>query len=151
MTGCGKSMLELHDPTTDWLSLKVETNPLKGDFDQFVALAIAPVILRYHAPAINTAVEVFKPPESVRLNQLTAAALAKYEDVKERSVTGLQHAVETRSKLKMDIKIEPATIVISEGGIFDVEKPTLITELGLLTIKSTDEVSKDEYNDVSYF
>jgi vacuolar protein sorting-associated protein 13A/C len=88
MSGGDKPMLELLDPSMDWLRLNVETNPLKGDFDQFVALAIAPVILRYHAPAINTAAEVFKPPESVRLNQLTAAALAKYEDVKARSVTG---------------------------------------------------------------
>lgn len=141
-------MLELLDKNVDWLSLDVQTNPLKGDFDQFVGLSIAPVILRYHAPAINTAIEVFKPPESVRLNQLTAAALAKYEDVKARSVTGLQHAVDTRSKLKLDIRIEPATIVVSEGGVFDETKPTLITELGLLTIQSTDKVSDESYKDV---
>ncbi|KAI6181597.1 Vacuolar protein sorting-associated protein 13C [Aphelenchoides besseyi] len=148
MTGCDKQMLSLMHEQGEWLKLDVQTNPLKGDFDQFVGLFIAPIILRYHAPAINTAVEVFRPPESVRLNQLTAAALAKYEDVKIRSVTGLQHAVDQRTKLKMDIKIEPATIVISEGGVFDENKPTLITELGLLTIQTTEKVSEDYYQDV---
>lgn len=63
-------------------------------------------------------------------------------------VLGLQHAVEQRSKLKMDIRIDPATIVISEGGVFELQKPTLITELGLLTILSTDKVSDDTYKDV---
>lgn len=51
----------------------------------------------------------------------------------------------------MDIKIEPATIVISEGGIFDAQKPTLITELGLLTIQSTNKVSDDTYKDVGFY
>lgn len=69
-------MLELLNQDVDWLRLKVETNPIEGDFDQSVSLAVAPIILRYHAPAINTAAEVFKPPEEVRLKQLTAAAFS---------------------------------------------------------------------------
>ncbi|KAI6203695.1 Vacuolar protein sorting-associated protein 13C [Aphelenchoides besseyi] len=148
MTGCDKEMLSLMHEQSDWLKLDIQTNSLKGDFDQFVGLFIAPTILRYHAPAINTAVEVFRPPESVRLNQLTAAAMAKYEDAKANTVTGLQHVVDQRTKLKLDIKIEPATIVISEGGVFDEDKPTLMTELGLLTIQTTEKVSENYYEHV---
>ncbi|KAI6240270.1 Vacuolar protein sorting-associated protein 13C [Aphelenchoides fujianensis] len=148
MNGCEKPMLSLLNDHGDWLKFELETNPLDNDYDQTIGLFIAPVILRYHAPAINAAVEVFRPPETVRLNQLTAAALARFEDVKERSVTGLQHAVDHRSKLKMDVKIEPATIVISEGGVFDEQKPTLITELGLLTIQTTENAADDLYNNV---
>ncbi|CAD5206105.1 unnamed protein product [Bursaphelenchus okinawaensis] len=148
MSGCGTPMLALLDENSDWLKLGVETNPLSGEFDQYVGLFISPTILRYHAPAINAAAEVFKPPESVRLNQLTAAALARYEDVKARSVSGLQHAVDQKSKLKLDIKIEPTTIVVSEGGVFGGQKPNLVTELGVLTIQTTDHVAQDSYKDV---
>lgn len=67
--------------------------------------------------------------------------MARYEDVKARSVTGLAHAVETKTKLVLDISISPATIVVSETGIFDENKMNLITDLGLLTIRTTEEES----------
>lgn len=52
-----------------WLKLTVDTNPLSGKYDQSVAVAIQPVFVVYHAPSINRVVEVFRPPESVRLHQ----------------------------------------------------------------------------------
>uniref|UniRef100_A0A913HS02 Vacuolar protein sorting-associated protein 13A n=1 Tax=Strongyloides stercoralis TaxID=6248 RepID=A0A913HS02_STRER len=139
MTGCGIPMMSVIDENMKWLTMEVETNPLDGSFDQSVFLQIAPIMLKYHAPAINTAIDVFKPPESVKLNQLTAAAMASYEDVKARSVTGLSHAVDQKSKLKLDIRLHPATIVISETGVFNEDKPTLVADLGMLTIQTTDD------------
>lgn len=62
-------MLSMMDAKRDWLSMEVITNPLEGGFDQFVGLGIAPVLLKYHAPAINTAIAAFRPPESIRLTQ----------------------------------------------------------------------------------
>lgn len=60
--------------------------------------------------------------------------MARYEDVKARSLTGLAHVVDTRTKLVLDIRIAPLTVVISENGIFSEEKRNLIADLGLLTI-----------------
>lgn len=74
----------------------------------------------------------------MKLNQLTAAAMSRYEEVKERSVTGLAHAVEGRTKLVLDIRIQPATIFISEGGSYKPDAPTIIADLGLLTISTID-------------
>lgn len=142
MFGCGQPMLSMMDDSKDWLRVMVDTNPLDpahAGYDQYVKLAIAPTLLKYHAPAVNTAIEALRPPESVRLNQLTAAAMARYEDVKARSATGLAHAVETKTKLVLDISIAPATIVVSETGVFDENKMNLITDLGLLTIVTTDD------------
>ena len=51
------------------MGLIVDTNPLSGDYDQSVSAAIQPVFVIYHAPSINKVVEVFRPPESVRLHQ----------------------------------------------------------------------------------
>ncbi|TKR93503.1 hypothetical protein L596_007947 [Steinernema carpocapsae] len=147
MEGLGQPMLTMTDPSRTWLSADVETNPLEGEYDQLVKLAIAPVILKYHAPAVNKAIDVFRPPESVRLNQLTAAAMNRYEEVKARSVTGLAHAVEDKTRLQLEIQIDPATVVVSEGGVFGEDKLNLVADLGTLTIKSTSDV-KGEYDDI---
>lgn len=58
--------------------------------------------------------------------------------VKARSATGLAHAVENRSRLVLDIQIQPATIYISEGGVYDSNKPTLLADLGLLSITTVE-------------
>lgn len=77
-----QSILKMTDSTRPWLKMEIETNPLNKDFDQLVELRIAPIMLMYHAPAVNKALDVFKPPETVRLQQLTALAIARYEEVK---------------------------------------------------------------------
>ncbi|GMS99028.1 hypothetical protein PENTCL1PPCAC_21203, partial [Pristionchus entomophagus] len=102
MKGCDQTMLEMREKG-DWLSMEVDTNPLAGGYDQKVSLRIAPVNFYYHAPAVNKAIDVFKPPESVKLNQLTAAAMSRYEEVKTRSTMGMQHALEKKTKLVLDM------------------------------------------------
>uniref|UniRef100_A0A8R1E5I1 Chorein N-terminal domain-containing protein n=1 Tax=Caenorhabditis japonica TaxID=281687 RepID=A0A8R1E5I1_CAEJA len=141
MDGCGSEVIRVRDPSIPWMSFLLDTNPLKGDYDQLVKLAIAPINIKYQAAAINNAIDVFKPPESVRLNQLTALAMSRYEEVKTRSVTGLAHAVEHRSRLVLDVQIYPARVYISEGGSFNAEKPTLLADMGLLSVVTVDTSS----------
>ncbi|VDK42182.1 unnamed protein product [Anisakis simplex] len=147
MDGCGQAMLSMVDQSSQWLSILIDTNPLDRDevnYDQLVKLSIAPTLLKYHAPAVNAAIDALRPPESVRLNQLTTAAMTRYEEVKTRSVTGLAHAVETKTKLVLDIQIAPATIVICQGGVFAEEKPALVTDLGILTITTIEDASTQQ-------
>jgi vacuolar protein sorting-associated protein 13A/C len=108
-----------------------DTNPLNGSFlliqqkivragayDFFVQLLAQPLFIVYHAATINTLADVFTPPESVRLNQLTAAAMSKYEEVKERSTTGMAHALERRTTLVLDVHLEPTTLLVPQMGVF---------------------------------
>lgn len=65
-------MLSMVDDSSEWLNMLIDTNPYNRDevnYDQYIKLVIAPTLLKYHAPAINTAIDALKPPESVRLNQ----------------------------------------------------------------------------------
>ncbi|GMT29125.1 hypothetical protein PFISCL1PPCAC_20422 [Pristionchus fissidentatus] len=137
MDGCKEAMLRMREKG-DWLTVEVDTNPLAGGYDQKVALRIAPVNFIYAAAAVNKAIDVFKPPESVKLNQLTAAAMSRYEEVKTRSALGMQHALEKKTKLVLDMVIQPATIYICDGGTFNEFKPVLLADLGLLTITTVD-------------
>lgn len=143
MDGCGTEIIRVRDPSIPWMSFLLDTNPLKGNYDQLVKLAVAPINIKYQAPAINNAIDVFKPPESVRLNQLTALAMSRYEEVKARSATGLAYAVEHRSRLVLDVQIQPARIYVSEGGTYSSEKPTLLADMGLLSVVTVDNSSVD--------
>ncbi|CAB3407867.1 unnamed protein product [Caenorhabditis bovis] len=143
MDGEGVDLIRVRDPSMPWMSFLLDTNPLQGGYDQLVKLAIAPINIKYQALPINKAIDVFKPPESVRLNQLTALAMSRYEEVKARSATGLAHAVENRSKLVLDVQIHPARVYISEGGVYDVQKPTLLADLGLLSVVTVDNSNAD--------
>ena len=58
MDGCGTEMLRVADNSQPWLSFLLDTKPLKGDYDQLVRLAVSPVNIKYHAPAVNNAIEV---------------------------------------------------------------------------------------------
>ncbi|KAL3106032.1 hypothetical protein niasHT_022213 [Heterodera trifolii] len=144
-----ESMLHMTETDRAWLTLEFETNPLEGDFDQRVSLNIAPVMFKYHAPAVNKALDVFRPPKSVRLHQLTTLAIARYEDVKARSATALQHMVDVRKKLKLEVKIDPAIFVVCSGGAFDPTKTTLIAELGQLKLNTLDEPSTKAYEHIT--
>uniref|UniRef100_A0A915HM71 Chorein N-terminal domain-containing protein n=1 Tax=Romanomermis culicivorax TaxID=13658 RepID=A0A915HM71_ROMCU len=118
-----------------------ESNPLDASFDQMVKLHALPLDVRYHAPSINKLADVFKPPESVKLKQLTAAAFAKYDDIKSRSATGLSYALEKHTRLKLDIEIMPTCIQIYEGGIFDEACNVLVLDLGCLKVSTLDSGS----------
>lgn len=68
-----------------------------------------------------------------------------------RSATALQHMVEIRKKLNLEIQIDPATIIVSAGGVFDENRPTLIAELGQLTMKTQDELPEQALQAVGTF
>nr|CAD2162862.1 unnamed protein product [Meloidogyne enterolobii] len=143
-----QSILKMTDSNRPWLKMQIETNPLNKDFDQSVELLVAPIMLMYHAPAVNKALDVFKPPETVRLQQLTALAIARYEEVKARSTTALQHMVEQKRKLKLEIQIDPATIVLCAGGVFDEGKNALVAELGQLNLNTKSQSPERAYEKI---
>lgn len=58
--------------------------------------------------------------------------------------------IEERKKLKMEIQIDPAIIVLSNGGIFDESKPALIAELGQLQLKTMDHPPEKAYQHVIF-
>ncbi|VDN30459.1 unnamed protein product [Gongylonema pulchrum] len=98
------------------------------------------------AQAVNCSLLILKrlstPVDEIRLwDRPRQKRILLHTDVKARSLTGLAHAVDTKTKLMLDIRISPLTIVISEGGIFDEGKRNLIADLGLLTLTTVDDSS----------
>jgi hypothetical protein len=64
--------------------------------------------------------------------------MARYEDVKARSITGLAHVVDSRTKIVIDITIHPATIILPITGVYTPQSTLIIADLGSLTVRSVD-------------
>lgn len=133
------SMVELIDDFSEWLNMEYVTNPLDGSFDQMIGMKTSPIQLKYHTPMVNAFLDVFRPPESIRLEQLFSLAMMRYEAVKMRSVTGLQYAIDKNVRIKMAVSFSPITIILSKGGSFDEQQPTLIAQLAQLNINTVEE------------
>ncbi|KRZ71455.1 Vacuolar protein sorting-associated protein 13A [Trichinella papuae] len=118
------------------LKLAYETNPLDGSCDQDLMLRSQPLLVTYHAETINRLMVALRPPESVRLKQLTNAAMMKYEDIKKISTAGLHRAMQMRKRFKIDLKVLPTTLNIPAFGDISRAKSMLVMDFGMLRIKS---------------
>ena len=48
--------------------------------------------------------------------RLQAAAMAKFEDLKEQTATGIQHAIDVHKYTDINIDLKPSYIIIPYGG-----------------------------------
>ena len=67
---------------------------------------------------INQLADFFKPPESVYLKQLQAAAMAQFDALKEQSATGLQYAIQEHKFTEINVDIKPTHIIIPYQGVY---------------------------------
>ncbi|VDP09548.1 unnamed protein product [Soboliphyme baturini] len=123
------------------LLLLFETHPLDNSCDQHVQLKTQPLDIVYDASTVNKLLSVLKPPESVRLKQLTDAAMAKYEDIKARSAAGLEYALQRRTRLKVSINVSPTCLRIPEFGDLAISQKMLIVDFGSLIVHSMEAKS----------
>ncbi|XP_064645587.1 intermembrane lipid transfer protein VPS13C-like isoform X5 [Lineus longissimus] len=118
------------------LDLQVEVNPLDGGCDTRLRVSSRPLEVVYDANTIINIVEFFKPPESVRLKQLTAAAMSKFDEIKEMSATGMQHAIEIHKYTDISIDLKPVHVIIPQEGVYKKNANLVIVELGSLKVSS---------------
>lgn len=72
MMGYDQPLIEMLDPSNKWLDFSLQLKPVDDPAtDQSIKLRMAPVLMKYSASAVNRIVNVFKPPESVKLHQYT--------------------------------------------------------------------------------
>ncbi|XP_021375808.1 vacuolar protein sorting-associated protein 13A-like isoform X2 [Mizuhopecten yessoensis] len=134
------SQTEEADQVYSLLDVQVETNPLDGACDTRVRVNARPLQIVYDAITVNQLADFFKPPEDIRLQQinlqLSQAAVAKFEDLKEQSATGLQHAIDQRKYTDIRIDVKSSYVIIPEGGFYKKNCKQLILDLGNLKVNS---------------
>ncbi|XP_050687793.1 intermembrane lipid transfer protein Vps13-like isoform X2 [Eriocheir sinensis] len=118
------------------LDVTFETNPLDKACDQRVKVVAQPIEVMYHAHTIIQISDVFAPPKDVSLQQLQAAALNQLEVVKERSVTGLQTAIDNHSILDLNLSFAASHIIIPENGSYAENCSAVVVTLGSVQMQS---------------
>lgn len=51
-------------------------------------------------------------------SRLSEAAVAKFEQIKEQSATGLQHAIEQRKYTEISVDLQPSYVIIPDKGYY---------------------------------
>lgn len=126
------------------LTVKFETNPLDGSCDTRIVVGSQPLQIIYDAITVNSLAVFFKPPESVYLKQLSQAAMAKFNEVKQMSTTGLKHAIEQHKFTDIVVDLKSSYVIVPEGGFNRKDARRLILDLGNFTVNS--EKNKSEFD-----
>ncbi|CAL1529954.1 unnamed protein product, partial [Lymnaea stagnalis] len=118
------------------LTLTFETNPPDGLCDSRVRVHFRPLEIIYDAITVNGMSTFFVPPESVRLKQLSNAAMAKYDDIKSQTAAGVMFMVEQRKYTDIDVHLMPSYIIVPETGELKKDVSMMLLNLGQLKINS---------------
>ncbi|XP_053387649.1 intermembrane lipid transfer protein VPS13A-like isoform X4 [Mercenaria mercenaria] len=127
------------------LDVLFETNPLDGLCDSRVRVNTRPVQIIYDAITVNQMAEFFKPPKDIQLKQLSQAAMSKFDEIKEQSATGLQHAIDLKKYTEIAVDLQPSYVIVPHGGIWTKQKDVakLVLDLGNLKIGTEKNQSDD--------
>lgn len=117
-------------------NVAVETNPLDGSCDTMVKVKSRPLEIIYDAQTINKLADFFTPPESVRLKQFSQAAMAQFEEIKEMSSTGMQHAIEHHKYTDISVDLASSYVMVPQGGVMKNDVHMLVLDLGRLSVVS---------------
>ncbi|XP_078330281.1 intermembrane lipid transfer protein VPS13A-like isoform X6 [Crassostrea virginica] len=127
------------------LTFNLETNPLDRQCDTRVIVESRPLQIIYDAVSINNMADFFQPPKEVYLKQLSRAAVAKFEDIKEQSASGLKHAIEQHKYTDIRVDLKPSYVIIPHGGYYKKGAVNvLILDLGNLKVNSEKSLARGE-------
>ena len=113
-----------------------ETNPLDGACDTKIDVSARPLEVIYAAQTIISLADFFKPPEEVQVLQLQAAALAKFEEVKQQTTTGFQYALQQQKYTEITVHLQPTHIIIPEKGVNEAQCRMLVLDMGKLSVST---------------
>ena len=112
-------------------------NPLaKPVVDHSVSVSLQPVQVTYNCHTVQSVLEMFKLPPSVRLHKTSSLAAVALDQVKTQSRIGLQHAIENRKILDINVVLHSPVVLLPEAGVLDGASRILVVDLGSLTLTS---------------
>ncbi|KAK7482167.1 hypothetical protein BaRGS_00026632, partial [Batillaria attramentaria] len=117
-------------------NISLETNPLDGHCDTRVKVRARPLEIIYDAKTINKLSDFFTPPESVQLKQFSQAAMSQFEEIREMSAAGMQHAIEQHKYTDISVNLASSCIIVPHGGVMKNNVRLLVLDLGHLSVES---------------
>jgi len=127
-----------------FIDVLFETNPIDGACDTRIGASVRPVEVVFDANTVISLADFFKPPEHVHMVQLQAAAMAKLEQVKANTTTGLQYALDQRKFTEITVSLQPTYVIIPEGGAYKQDCRMIVIDLGQFSIATEKQVHRGE-------
>ncbi|XP_046683901.1 vacuolar protein sorting-associated protein 13 isoform X2 [Homalodisca vitripennis] len=122
-------------PSERLLNILVEVKPLSGECDQLVHVLSQPLQFVYDAQTINKLIDVFTVETNTVITQLNAAAYTKLVEIKEKSALGLQHALQQRLRMDLNIDLMGFYGILPHGGFYTGVNQSLVgVNLGRMLI-----------------
>uniref|UniRef100_A0A3P8WHN6 Vacuolar protein sorting 13 homolog A n=1 Tax=Cynoglossus semilaevis TaxID=244447 RepID=A0A3P8WHN6_CYNSE len=118
------------------LSILFETNPLDETADQRLHVESQPLEIIYDAITVNSMAAFFRPPDDLRLDELTNATLIKLEEFRDRTSTGLMYVIETQKVLDMKVNLKASYVIIPQTGFYNGTQNILLLDLGHFQVSS---------------
>ncbi|KAK3690734.1 hypothetical protein RRG08_061173 [Elysia crispata] len=124
------------EESTSLLMVAVETNPQDGLCDSRIRVQSRPLEIIYDAITVNNLASFFKPPESVRLKQLSTMAMARYDVIKAQTTAGMVHMMEDRKYADIEVNLMPSYVIVPATGELRNDVCLLLLNLGSFNINS---------------
>ncbi|BFZ13595.1 hypothetical protein BsWGS_16634 [Bradybaena similaris] len=118
------------------LTVAFETNPLDNLCDTRVRINSRPLEIIYDAVTVNGLATFFRPPESVKLKQLSNAAMAKYDEIISQTTAGVIYMMSERKYADIEVHLMPSYIIVPETGELKKDVKMLLLNLGSLNVTS---------------
>ena len=118
------------------LSVHFELKPLTKPVDQQLKLSLQPVELSYDSHTVNEIIDMFKLPQGLHFRTMSTMAASTLDQLKTQTRAGLQHAIDERKLLDLDILVHSPVILVPENGVISESGRVLVVDLGSLQVTS---------------
>ena len=106
------------------------------DIDHAIKMSIQPLHITYDGSTIQNIMDMFKLPDQLQLQKTSSLAIATIDQLKTQTRAGLQHAIDERKLMDINIVIQSPVIMLPEFGVYSEANNILVIDLGSLSITS---------------
>ncbi|CAG7785731.1 unnamed protein product [Allacma fusca] len=114
------------------LTMRFQNHPLDKNVDQEIVVKAQPVEISYHAKTIQELVKCFALPRKIQLSGLQAAVVTTLEEWRLQLASGLQHMLDRRGVVEIDVEMIAPILIIPQDGTLDKVGSVLVVNLGAI-------------------
>lgn len=118
----------------EFMFIQFEMNPLNKSFDFGLDLKMKSTYLLYDIDLVNQLYNMFKPQESISLDELNNYAQYKIDDLKQQTSLNFSYAIDKKKQFKIQISIDPSYVIVPKLANISDAKSIVLVSLGTYTV-----------------
>lgn len=112
-------------------------NPLRDSrIDHSINLSVQPLQITYNSYTVQQVIDMFKLSEQLQLQNTSSLAIATIDQLRTQTRAGLQHVIDDRKLMDINIVIHSPIIMLPENGVFGDSGKVLVVNFGSLSVTS---------------